>query len=106
MRGVPQLGGEAKINPGLNLIGLPEVPAAYQRPSDFLSDIICAVMVTDRDGFHVVGRVGDPGDDLFQAGEAVMLISTMETTLDLSGSVASAPSAYRRLKMSWGAMKQ
>ena len=38
MRGVPQVGGGAvEVQHGLSIIGLPEVPAAYQRPSDFLS---------------------------------------------------------------------
>ena len=108
IRGVPQLGAEVEIRPGINLIGLPEVPAAYKRPSDFLSDIICVVMTTDMEGLHLIGREGDPGDNPFQAGEAVILISTMETTLDLTApTVSAAPSAYNKnLTASWGAMKQ
>ena len=95
------------IRVGWNLIGLPEVPSAYQLPSDFLSDAICVVIVTDETGFRSISRAGDPGDKPLYAGQGILLNSFTELTLDLSSSIASAPQAQRRgtLAVGWGAMK-
>ena len=74
----------------------------------FLSDDICLVLITDETGFRLIARTSDPGDELLYPGQGLMLSSTVETQLDLSGSTAAAPQAYRQgtLATSWGAMKR
>ena len=96
------------ITPGINVIGFPHVPALYKRPSDFLADGFFSVIITNQDGFSLVARKGDPGDEPLYPGQGLMLSSTVETQLDLSGSTAAAPQAYRQgtLATSWGAMKR
>ena len=113
MRGVEQIGdGELELTPGLNVVGLSELPSRYRVPSDFLEvDGIEAVMVTAWNGekymsdIRVIGRAGDPGDNPLYRGQAVILIVSTELTLDLSGDVPSAPGVHRTLRTSWGAMK-
>ena len=109
VRGVPLPSAETiDLHAGANLVGFPTFPAHIKRPSDFLSDKICAVIVTRRGEFYLVGRAGDDGDEKLYAGQALILISTTETTLRLAEEVPSAPSAYRveTLITSWGAMKK
>ena len=114
MRGVEQIGdGELELMPGLNVVGLPELPSRYGKPSDFLEvDGIEVVMATawndetKMSDIHVIGRAGDPGDNPLYRGQAVILIATTQLTLDLSNDVASAPGIHRRLITSWGTMKQ
>ena len=109
LEGVPLEGKPTvPIREGWNLIGLPEAPAAYERPSDFLSDDISVVLITDETGFQLICRVGDPGDNLLYPGQALLLQSVTELTLDLSLSVVAAPSVRRKgtLATSWGAMKR
>ena len=114
MRGVEQIGdGELELMPGLNVVGLPELPSRYGKPSDFLEvDGIEVVMATawndetKMSDIHVIGRAGDPGDNPLYRGQAVILIATTQLTLDLSNDVASAPGIHRRLITGWGTMKQ
>ena len=109
VRGVPLSSAETiDLHAGTNLVGFPEIPTNFKRPSDFLSEAICAVIVTRRGEFYLVGRAGDDGDEKLYAGQALILISTTETTLRLAEEVPSAPSAYRveTLITSWGAMKK
>ena len=106
MRGVAQVGGEVDLVIGVNLVGLPEIPGRFKRPSDFLGDGVELVIGTNVDGFFLVGRAGDPGDDLLLAGQALIIISSVDAVLDLSSSTAAAPSAYRMLRTSWGAVKE
>ena len=97
------------ITPGINVIGFPHVPALYKRPSDFLADGFFSVIITNQDGFSLVARKGDPGDEFLYPGQGLILQSMEELTLDLSGSVPSAPMVqrrYRTLATSWGAMKR
>ena len=97
-----------KIQEGWNVIGLPEVPLLYKRPSDFLSDAICLVLVTDETGFRSIGRADDPGDNPLYPGQAVLLQATTELRLDLSGDTLAAPSIRRsvgNMTTTWGAMK-
>ena len=117
MRGVEQIGdGEVELMPGLNVVGLSELPSRYRVPSDFLEvDGIEVVMTTGWDDekymsdLRLVGRAGDPGDDnpLYR-GQAVLLIATTQLTLDLSSDTLAAPMAPRvgTLNTSWGAMKR
>ena len=114
MRGVEQIGdGELELVPGLNVIGLSELPSRYRVPSDFLMiDGIEAVMATGwndetkMSDIYMIGRAGDPGDNPLYLGQAVMIISTSQLTLDLSGDIPSAPGVHRTLTKSWGAMKR
>ena len=109
MEGVPLEGKRTvSIRKGWNLIGLPELPSLYERPSDFLSDGICVVLITDETGFQSIGRAGDSGDDPLYPGQGLLLQATAEMRLDLSSSVAAAPMARRFgiLATSWGAMKE
>ena len=116
MRGIEQIGdGEVELMPGLNVVGLSELPSRYRVPSDFLSiDGIEVVMTTAWDDekymsdLRLIGRAGDPGDNPLYRGQAVILIATVQLTLDLSSGVLSAPMAPRSgtLATSWGSMKQ
>ena len=114
MRGVEQIGdGELELMPGLNVVGLSELPSLYRVPSDFLRiDGIEVVMATawndekKMSDIRVIGRAGDPGDNPLFRGQAVILIATTQLTLDLSNDVASAPGIHRRLITGWGTMKQ
>ena len=113
MHGIEQIGdGELELIPGLNVVGLSELPSLYRIPSDFLRiDGIEAVMVTAWDDekkmsdFSLIGRAGDPGDNPLFRGQAVVLIVSTELTLDLNGDTPSAPGVHRTLRVSWGAMK-
>ena len=105
MRGMAVAGGEMDLHIGANLVGLPEIPSAYKRPSDFLNDSICLVIVEKQGTFYAVGKAGDNGDDLLSAGQALLIIASTEMTLDLSSSIAAAPNAYRILKTPWGKIK-
>ena len=90
MEGVPLEGKRTvSIRKGWNLIGLPELPSLYERPSDFLSDGICVVLITDETGFQSIGRAGDSGDDSLYPGQGLLLQATAEMRLDLSSSVAA-----------------
>ena len=108
LEGVANYGKESvQIRVGWNLIGLPEVTSNYEFPSDFLSDSICIVLITDETGFRLIGRAGDLGDVPLYAGQGVLLFSTMEMILNLSASAPAAPSASRQntLATSWGRIK-
>ena len=116
MSGVEQIGdGEVELKLGLNVVGLSELPSRYRVPSDFLEvDGIEMVMTTAWDdeeymnNLRLVGRAGDPGDTPLYLGQAVILITSVLLTLDMSEPVAAAPSVRRKgtLATSWGAMKR
>ena len=113
MHGVEQIGdGELELVPGLNVVGLSELPSRYRVPSDFLMiDGIEAVMATawndekKMSDIRVISRAGDPGDNPLFRGQAVALIVSTELTLDLNGDTPSAPGVHRTITTSWGAMK-
>ena len=92
---------ELILVPGGNFVG---VPSGVERPSDLLDreDTVLreiAVLREIEGKLYLIGRLGDPGDEPFEAGESVFLI--------VSGT-AQAPMAYRAetLAASWGAMKR
>ena len=65
-----------QLQAGVNLLGLPRLPVGAVKPSDLLSDAICAVMLERKGEFYLVARAGDPGDEFpLVVGQAVMLIS-------------------------------
>lgn len=88
------------LHAGVNLVGFRELPFGVSRPSDFLSDIICVVIVTWRGEFYLVDRAGDSGDEPLEPGQAVILIATEPTTLHLSSETNEAMSIQ-----GWGAEK-
>ena len=116
MRGVEQIGdGELELTPGLNVVGLSELPSRYRKPSDLLEiDGIEVAMTTawnaenKMSDIRLIGRAGDPGDNTLYRGQAVLLIATTQLTLDLSSDTLAAPMAPRvgTLNTSWGAMKR
>ena len=90
MQGCPlSLSEPLTLQPGMNLIGFPEPPPGVTLVSDLLEldETICAI-ITEIDGeFFIVGRAGDPGDEPLRDGQAVILIATEPTSLDLISSV-------------------
>ena len=94
-----------ELNTGMNLIGFPQVPARFERPSDFLSDAVCAVLVERNGELYIIGRAGDTGDEPLRAGQAIMIISLKVTTLNLTEAAPSAPSAAGTLAVGWGVIK-
>ena len=102
VRGVPLSSAETiDLHVGTNLVGFPEIPTNFKRPSDFLSDAICAVIVTRRGEFYLVGRAGDSGDEALEPGQAVILIATEPTTLNLTLQVGLNDQSVK----GWGAEK-
>ena len=102
VRGVPLSSAETiDLHAGTNLVGFPEIPTNFKRPSDFLSDAICAVIVTRRGEFYLVGRAGDSGDEALEPGQAVILIATEPTTLNLTLQVGLNDQSVK----GWGAEK-
>ena len=93
--------GTIDLRPGVNLVGFPDLPPGVSRPSDLLSEVICAVMVTRRGELYLVGRVGDSGDEPLERGQAVILIATQPTTLELKPSTELNGQSLR----GWGAEK-
>ena len=93
--------GTIDLHPGVNLVGFPDLPLGVSRPSDLLSDVICAVVVTQRGELYLVGRAGDPGDEPLERGQAVILIATQPTTLELKPSTEVNGQSVR----GWGAEK-
>ena len=55
--------GSVDLRPGVNLVGWSNLPFGVSRPSDLLSDVICAVIVTRRGELYLIGRAGDSGDE-------------------------------------------
>ena len=115
MYGVKLVGdGFVNLRAGLNIVGLTELPDRLQKPSDIASDPnICGVITRttddafERPKWHLIVREGDSGDDIPLAiGQAVIIFCYDDMVLDLSNSVAAAPSASRELTTSWGAIKQ
>ena len=91
MRGVPFMGKIVEIKVDANMVGLPELPARYKRPSDLIAVRgVEHVVVTLEAGAFIVKRVGDPGDELFLPGQAILIFATADMTLDFSGVVFSA----------------
>ena len=97
---------------GVHFIGFPEVPANYERFSDLLVDgvdrVDRRVRVDGKLHYQYIRNPGDTGDDMIRAGDAVVVRVREDVTLNLRGSVMSAPSVRRKgtLATSWGAMKR
>ena len=107
--GTPQEGQIINLEPGIHLIGLPEVPQNYQRASDLVAvDGIEWVRIGYASSIFI--RSEDDTDDReLVKGQAVRVSVTEPVTLDLRGTApAAAPMAPRRgtLATSWGAMKR
>ena len=107
--------GEVDISPGINVLGLTELTSRYERPSDFLEiEGIESVQVTKwsseerKSVLLTIEQSGDEGDDLLHLGQAVILNSRVQTTLDMTEQAPGAPQAlrYRTLTTAWGAMKR
>ena len=107
--GHPQQGEIIDLEPGIHLIGLPEVPGNFERASDFLSvDGVEWVKIGYSPSKHIDSQ-DDPDDQDLRAGQAIRIRVTNAVTLDLRGTApAAAPQAYRQgtLTTSWGAMKR
>ena len=102
VRGVPlPIAETIDLHAGANLVGFPVLPADVRVPSDLLSDTICAVIVTWRGQFYLVGRAGDSGDEGLENGQAVILIVTEPTVLRLADGTRSVPTTIQ----GWGAEK-
>ena len=108
--GYRQEGEILDLQPGVHLIGLPELPANFQRASDFVAvDGIEWVKVGY--SYKLINSINDSDDQDLRAGQAVRVSVTEPVTLDLRGTIVetlAAPSVRRRgtLAMSWGAMKR
>ena len=84
VRGVPlPNAGSIDLRAGINLVGWSDLPVGVSRPSDLLSDVICAVVVTIRGELYLIGRAGDSGDVPLQRGQAVILIATAPTHIPI-----------------------
>ena len=107
--GTPQLGEIINLEPGIHLIGLPEVPSSYQRATDFLSvDGVEWVKIGYSPSKHIDSQ-DDPDDQDLQAGQAIRIHVTNAVTLDLRGTApAAAPMAPHAatLATSWGSLKR
>ena len=107
VRGVRQENSsQIELYAGLNFIGFPQVSESYQRPSDFLSETIIAVLLTQKGKLYLVGRAGDSGDDLLTDGQAVALMVTQPTILNLSVPTAPKAQQVKTLATSWGGLKR
>ena len=102
VRGVPLPNeGSIDLRPGVNLVGFADLPHGVRRPSDLLSDVVCAVVVTRRGELYLIGRAGDSGDAPLERGQAVILIATQKTALRLN-----SPSMEQNISaQGWGAEK-
>ena len=102
VRGMPLPSAETiDLHAGANLVGFPTLPSDVRVPSDLLAEAICAVIVTRRGEFYLVGRAGDSGDEALRSGDAVILIVTEPTTLRLVDGTRSVPTTIQ----GWGAEK-
>ena len=107
--GTPQQGQIINLEPGIHLIGLPEVPANFERASDLVAVDGVESVKLGYSPTKVVDRIDDPDDQDLQAGQAIRIRVTNAVTLDLRGTApAAAPMAPRRgtLATSWGAIKR
>ena len=109
--GYPQQGEIIDLEPGIHLIGLPEVPQNYQRASDLVSvDGVKWVRIGyERSVF--IHSEDAPDDQELVKGQAIRIYVIKNVTLDLRGSIpetTAAPSIRRKgtLATSWGAMKR
>ena len=96
-----------------HFVGFPQSPANYETFGDLLvygvSHVRRRIIVDGRLDFqHIYTTTSEGADKIIQPGDAVVMLITREVTLDLSGSVAAAPSVRRKgtLATSWGAMKR
>ena len=96
-----------------HFVGFPEPPANYETFGDLLvrgvSHVRRRVVIDWRLDYQFIYTTSNEGaDEVIQPGDAVVMLITREVTLDLSGSVAAAPSVRRKgtLATSWGAMKR
>ena len=108
--GYRQEGEVLDLQPGIHLIGLPEVPQNYPRASDFVAvDGIEWVKVGY--SYKLINSINDSDDQDLRAGQAVRVSVTEPVTLDLRGTIVetlAAPSVRRRgtLATSWGGLKR
>ena len=107
--GTPQQGQIINLEPGIHLIGLPEVPQNYQRASDLVAvDGIEWVRIGYASSIFIDSEDDTDDRDLVK-GQAVRMSVTEPVTLDLRGTApAAAPMAPRRgtLATSWGGLKR
>lgn len=93
------------LRAGANLIGFPEVPSQYERPSDLLSRVVIAVILTQEGSLKLVARVGDSGDDPLVDGQAMIVIATEVTLINLQPPLAPSVIATRKITTTWAEMK-
>ena len=112
-----QLEGDGSIDlkPGLNILGLSELPSRYQRPSDLLVPGVEWVMTRPSNStpeglsWHLISREGDSGDEYpLAVGEAILIFCSVEVTLNMTETAPAAPSTQqsKTLTTTWGAMKR
>ena len=96
-----------------HFVGFPESPLNYETFGDLLvrgvSYVRRQILIDGRLNYQFIHTTNSEGaDEMIQPGDAVVMLITREVTLDLSGSVMSAPSVRRKgtLATSWGAMKR
>ena len=109
--GTPQQSEVIDLESGIHLIGLPEVPANFNRASDFLSVDGVEWIKIGYGSPQTIDSEDDPDDQDLEAGQAIRISVTEDVTLDLRGLIpetAAAPSVRRKgtLATSWGAMKR
>ena len=109
--GTPQQSEVIDLESGIHLIGLPEVPANFNRASDFLSVDGVEWIKIGYGSPQTIDSEDDPDDQDLEAGQAIQISVTEDVTLDLRGLIpetAAAPSVRRKgtLATSWGAMKR
>ena len=96
-----------------HFVGFPESPLHYETFGDLLvpgvSYVRRRILIDGRLDYQFIHTTKSEGaDETIEPGDAVVMLITREVTLDLSGSVMSAPSVRRKgtLATSWGAMKR
>ena len=109
--GTPQQGQIIDLEPGVHLIGLPEVPANFERASDLVAVDGVGSVKLGYSPTKYIDSIDDPDDQDLRAGQAIRIRVTNAVTLDLRGTIVetlAAPSVRRRgtLATSWGAMKR
>ena len=112
-----QLEGDGSIDlkPGLNILGLSELPSRYQRPSDILVPGVEWVITRPSNStpeglsWYTISREGDSGDEHpLAVGGAILIFCLVEVTLNMTETAPAAPSTQQSntLTTTWGAMKR
>ena len=106
--------GSIDLKPGLNILGLSELPSRYQKPSDFLvvsgvDRVITRPSNSTPEGlsWYVISREGDSGDEyLLAVGGAILIFCSVEVALDMTETAPAAPSSQQSNPLTtWGAVK-